>query len=256
MVDKNPYSEILSNRFGVKIGKVDETFFSTVSVDEGIDLFTEEDFELIVARIDYSRTDLINQLEQRGFVLKDFQCTLRNPFKDRHGNLVFDKTERDDGYILREFKETDTDQIIDITRSSFANYGHYAANKGLSPEDSLDMYVDWAHNCCIDKEVATKIFVAEKGQDVAAYIAYKKFVDGDKTYAAGVIGAVNPKHRRKGLFPDVDIAALEWGIEKKFDWEEHNVLMDNFAVMKSHMSVGFRPQRSMVTLHGWVGELS
>jgi hypothetical protein len=249
------YSEINSKRFGYKIGKIDETFFDDFQVDDSIKYFKENNFELIFARIDYSRLDLINKLEQIGFTLKDTQCTLRNTFKDRNGNYVFNKTNRTDGYVIREFKDSDTEMIVDITKQSFNNYGHYGADNRLNPQDGLDAYVDWAYNSCINKNVATKIFVAEKDDDVAGYIAYKTFIEGDKTYAAGVIGGVNPNHRRKGLFPDIDIAALEWGIENKFDWEEHNVLMDNFAVFKSHMSVGFRPQKFMVTLHGWVDEI-
>jgi hypothetical protein len=246
---------MLSNRFGVKIGKVDESFFDAISVNEGISSFREEKLDLVVARIDLTRLDLINQLEKRGFVTKDVQCTLRNVFKDRHGDLVFNKVEREDGYVLREFKESDVDGIVDIAKRSFIDYGHFAADKRLDSKDCLDAYVDWAYNSCVNEEVATKVFVATKEHEVAAFIAYKKFVDGGKTYAAGVLGGVNPDHRKKGLFPDIDITALEWGIENEFDWEEHNVLMDNFPVMKSHMSVGFRPQKSMVTLHGWLDEI-
>jgi len=255
MVEKtNIYSEILSSRFGVKIGKIDESHLCISSLGESLDSFKEQKFDLVVARIDLTRLDLINQLEQRGFTTKDVQCTLRNVFKDRHGNLLFNKVEREDGYVLREFEESDVDGIVDIAKRSFVNYGHYAADRRLDSKACLDAYVDWAYNSCINKDVATKVFIAEKEHEVAAFIAYKRF-DGDKTYAAGVLGGVSPDHRKKGLFPDIDIVALEWGIENGFDWEEHNVLMDNFSVMKSHMSVGFRPQESMVTLHGWLDEV-
>ena len=90
---------------------------------------------------------------------------------------------------------------------------------------------------------------------IAGYIAYKKFTKETKTYAAGVLGAVNPKHRGNRLFPDIDIAGLEWGIRENMDWQEHNVLLDNFAVFKAHMSVGFKPQEFMFTLHGWMDEI-
>ena len=249
------YSKIDSDRFGIKVGKIEEDFFNDMSVEEGILYIKENDFDLIFTRIDYSRLDLINDLEKYGFTTKDTQCTLRNVFKDRQGNFLYKQTKRNDGYILREFKPSDTEMIVDIAKQSFENYGHYGADKRLNPEDTLNAYVDWTYNSCINENVATKIFVGDKDGEVAGYIAYKKFTQGDKTYAAGVIGAVSPNHRGKGLFPDIDIAALEWGIDNNFDWEEHNVLMDNYAVFKSHMKVGFRPQNFMITLHGWLDEI-
>ena len=57
------------------------------------------------------------------------------------------------------------------------------------------------------------------------------------------------------MFPDIDIAGLEWGIKENMSWHEHNVLLDNFAVFKAHMSVGFKPHEFMITLHGWMDEV-
>jgi hypothetical protein len=249
------YDKLLSSRFGIRVAKIDEGFFEEMTVQESIEYFSKNKLDLIIARIDYSRLDLINKLEKIGFTTKDVQCTLRNTFKDRFGSYVFNKIERQDGYIIREFEQSDTEQIVHIARKSFLNYGHYAMNDRLDTKDSLEAYVDWSYNCCVNRDVATKIFVAEKDNEVAAYIAYKKMFDGNNAYAAGVIGAVSPNHRRQRLFPDLDIAALEWGIQEGFDWEEHNVLVDNVPVMKTHISVGFKPHSFMMTLHGWVDEL-
>jgi hypothetical protein len=181
--------------------------------------FKENDYECIFSRIDYSRLDLINMLEQRGFTIKDMQYTLRNSFKNYKGELLFKPTNRTDGYMFREAWESETDQIV------------------------------------INKNVADKIFIAEKNSEVAGYIAYKKFTKENLTYAAGVLGAVNPKHRGNRLFPDIDIAGLEWGIKENMNWQEHNILLNNFAVFKAHMSVGFKPHDFMVTLHGWMDEV-
>ena len=256
MVEKtNIYSEIFSSRFGVKIGKIDESHFHIdSSLDESLDSFKEQKFDLVVARIDLTRLDLINQLEQRGFTLKDTQCILRNTLRDVQGNYVLGKVEREDGYLIREFDESDTDEILEITRESFVNYGHWAEDERLDQKDSLDVYVDYAYNACTDRDVATKIYVAEKNNEVAAYISYKKAFDADKAYAFGVIGAVKSNHRRKGLYHDMSVTALEWSSKNKLDWKEHSVLVGNFPVMKSFMSVGFRPQKFVATLHGWLDE--
>lgn len=251
---KDIYSKLDSKRFGIKVGKIDESFF-TDSIWDANRYFKDNNYDLIFARIDWSRLDLINGLEKSGFVIKDSQYTLRNTFKDWEGNFLFNPTNRYDGYTFREYDKSETDQIVDITKNSFNGYGHYSTDSRLNPQDCLDAYVDWAYNACTNPKVADKVFVAEKDNEIAGYIAYKKFTKEDKNYAAGVLGAVNPKHRGNRLFPDIDIAGLEWGIRENMDWHEHNVLLDNFAVFKAHMSVGFKPQEFMVTLHGWMDEI-
>lgn len=249
------HSKIDSDRFGYKIGKINESFFNDKSIDKAIQYFKENNYECIFSRIDHSRLDLINGLEQRGFTTKDVQYTLRNSFKNYKGELLFKPTSRTDGYVFREALESETDQIVDIAKNSFSDYGHYSTDSRLNQQDCLDAYVDWTYNSCINNNVADKIFVAEKNNEVAGYIAYKKFIKGDLTYAAGVLGAVNPKHRGNGLFSDIDIAGLEWGMKENMNWHEHNVLIDNFASMKAHMNVGFKPHESMTTLHGWMDEI-
>ena len=229
------YSKIDSDRFGYKIGKINESFFDDKSIDEAIHYFKENNYECIFSRIDHSRLDLINGLEQRGFTTKDVQYTLRNSFKNYKGELLFKPTSRTDGYVFREALKSETDQIVDIAKNSFSGYGHYSTDSRLNQQDCLDAYVDWTYNSCINNNVADKIFVAEKNSEVA--------------------GAVNPKHRGNRLFPDIDIAGLEWGIEENMNWHEHNVLLDNFAVFKAHMSVGFKPHEFMITLHGWMDEI-
>ncbi len=250
------FSEIDSSRFGVKIGKITEGFFDNMIVEHGIDYFMKNQFKLIFARIDYSRLDIINALERYGFTLKDTQYILHHPIKDGNGNLLFKSIKRDDGYIIRESKPSDTEMIENITRMSFSNYGHYGMDNRLKPQDCLDAYCDWAYNSCVNKNVASKIFVAEKDNEVVGYIAYKEFTQDERKYAAGVIGAVSSEHRGKGLFLDIDVAALEWGVANGFDWEEHNVLGDNIAVFRSHLKVGFKPNKFMVTLHGWMDEIN
>lgn len=246
------FSKIDSDRFGFRIGKVTEDFFNNKKVEESINYFIKNNFELIFARIDYTHLNLINSLEKHGFTIKDTQYTLYNILKNFNASKF---PKRNDGYIIREFQSSDIEVIVDLTRESFNNHGHYFTDTRLNPQDGLAAYADWAYNSCINKNVASKIFVAEKDGDVAGYIAYKEFSQEDKKYAAGVIGAVSSEHRGKGLFPDIDIAALEWGVENGFDWEEHNVLSDNYAVFRSHLKVGFKPTKFMVTLHGWLDEI-
>lgn len=246
------YSKIDSDRFGIKVGKITENFFDDKrSIVDGVKHFIENDFELILARIDFSRINIINGLEKCGFMIKDAQSTLIYPLKNNEIKIIPKK----DLFNVREFKISDIDALVNITLMSFNKYGHYSADERLNGKDCLDAYIDWVRNCCINEKVADKIFVAELNDEIIGYLSFKTNSIADKKYASGVVGAVNPDFRNKGVFRDIAIAGLEWGLENNFDWEEHNVLANNFPVNKSFTKIGFRPNKFMITLHGWMDEV-
>ena len=247
------FSKIDSDRFGIKVGKITESFFDDKTVENGIDYFMGNDFDVIFARIDFSRLDIINALEKFGFSLKDSQSTLFFPLKNKTKADLPKKFSRFD---IREFKPSDIETFVNLTRVCFEGYGHYFADERLNHDDCLDTYGDWAYNSCTNPKVADKIFVADLDGEVIGYLSFKIYNENGKIYAAGGIGAVNPKYRSLGIFRDVTIAGLEWGIDCGFDWEEHNVLVDNFPVNKSFLKLGFKPEKFMVTLHGWMDEIN
>ena len=246
------YSKIDSDRFGVKVGKITEEFFNNESIETVIEYFFQEKYDLILARIDFKQIQLINELEKNGFTIKDAQTTL---FYNLENKTKVDLPSKFSRFDIREFKHSDIETFVNLTRVCFDGYGHYFADKRLNHDDCLDAYGDWVYNSCTNPKVADKIFVADLNGEVIGYLSFKIYNDNDKKYAAGGIGAVNPKYRSLGIFRDVTIAGLEWGIDCGFDWEEHNVLADNFPVNKSFLKLGFKPEKFMVTLHGWIDEL-
>ena len=246
------FSKIDSDRFGIKVGKVTEEFFYNKSTEAAIEYFFKEKFNLILARIDFKQISFINELEKLGFTIKDAQSTL---YYDMKNKTKADLPSKFSQFDIREFKLSDIETFVNLTRICFEGYGHYFADKRLNHNDCLDTYGDWAYNSCTNPKVADKIFVADLNGEVIGYLSFKIYTIDDKKYAAGGIGAVNPKYRSLGVFRDVTIAGLEWGIDNGFDWEEHNVLADNFPVNKSFIKLGFKPEKFIVTLHGWVDEL-
>jgi len=248
----NIYSKIDSDRFGVKIGKITEEFFYNKNIKTIIKYFFQEKYDLILARIDFKHINLINELEKNGFTIKDAQSTLQYKIKNKTKSDLPTKFSQFD---IRELKSSDIETFVNLTRTCFEDYGHYFADERLNYNDCLDTYGDWAYNSCTNSKVADKIFVADLNGEVIGYLSFKIYTINNNKYAAGGIGAVNPKYRNLGIFRDVTIAGLEWGIDNGFDWEEHNVLVNNFSVNKSFLKLGFKPEKFMVTLHGWVDEL-
>lgn len=246
------FSKIDSNRFGIKVGKVTEEFFKSKSVDKMLEYFWQENYELILARIDFKSLHLINELEKNGFTIKDAQTTL---YYDLKNKVHADLPEKFSQFEIREFKSSDTETFVELAKQCFDGYGHYFADERLNHKDCLDTYGDWAYNTCTNPDVADKIFVADLNGEVIGYLSFKVHEKDGKKYAAGGMGAVNPKYRSLSVFRDITIAGLEWGIDIGLDWEEHNVLPDNFPVNKSFIKLGFKPKSFVVTLHGWIDEV-
>lgn len=246
------HSEIDSNRFGIKIGKINETIFEYQYFDDIINHFFQEKYDLIFARIDVKSIKYINKLEKNGFTVKDIQTTLHYNLKNKTKNDLPKKSKH---FNVREFKKTDIEMFVKITRLSFNGYGHYFADDKLLKKDCLDSYGDWAYNTCTDPTIADKIFVVDLDGEIIGFLSFKIHERNGKRYGVGGIGAVHPEYRNLGVFRDITIAGLEWGIDNNLDWEEHNVLTDNFPVNKSFIKLGFKPEKLVLTLHGWIDKL-
>lgn len=245
---KNIYSKLDSNRFGYKIGKVDETFFSgSPLVYDGIRYFKDNNYDLIIARIKLNRPEIINGLTTHGFHMRDIQHTqcfdLHNtPMPNPSGKA-----------LVREYKSSDLNRIVELTRLCFNNYGHYFADDILSKSDCLDAYGDWAYNTCAKPNVADKIFVAEIDDNVVGYLSFKNGVsDNGYSYSAGGIGAVDPSYRNQEIFSDITKVALQWGFDEGMEWHEHNTLINNLPVNRVFTKIGFNPTNHVMTLHGWM----
>jgi hypothetical protein len=248
-LEEKIFSELDSNRFGVKIGKSnDDTFSDSNNIQKLKDL----GFKLLIGRVDFNDIDLVNKLESIGFRIKDSQMTYYYQLND------FEKSDTSldsSGYHIREFKESDTTELRTIAVECFDDYGHYFANSRLNKKDCRDVYDDWTYNSCTNPKVADKIFVVEFEGKPVGFLSFKIYEENGKRYAAGGMGAVSTKHRGQSLFPKLVYKGLEWGEEIGLDWEEHNVIINNKPVNRSFTKMGFKPDNFVVTMHCWLDEI-
>lgn len=253
MVD-NIFSKIDSDRFGIKVGKVTDDFFSNTKIEQNIKDWKSEKYELILARIKLTNPLVINNLERIGFTLKDIQHTYYFKMDD----IILDNLPlKNHLFKVREYEERDLERLVELSRLGFNNYGHYFADDRLNKKDCLDAYGDWAYNSCKNKNVADKIFVSEEIETgkVVGYLSFKNGVKADYNFSAGGMGAVDPIYRGCGIFKDIAMAGLNWGLLTKMDWQEHNTLINNIPVNRAFTSIGFKPSNHVVTLHGWIDEI-
>lgn len=236
-------SKIDSRRFGFKVGKTDGEIFRNVSFEK----IKKEGYKLIIARVNLNDVELINKMEDIGFRIKDIQITYKHNLLDIS---VPNFLNQNSSIIIREFKKSDTETLMNLAKDSFNNYGHYFKNNDLDKKKCLEVYEDWAYNSCTKKEFADKIFVACEKDVVIGYLSFKIHDMGlGKKYAAGGMGAVSLSHRGMNVFPKILNAGLDWSFSENLDWCEHNVIISNFPVNISMNKAGFKPGKPVVTMH-------
>jgi hypothetical protein len=237
------YSKLDSERFGFEIAKVDFTDENPEIIVEGLIAYG---FKLIIARVDINNIQLINKLENLGFLTKDIQLTYRYNLP---GEL--NQFRGESGVKIRVADTADIDDMKRIAGESFKNYGHYFQDFNLDRTKCDEIYVDWIQRSIYDRNVADIIYVAETEKGVAGFLSFKEKSEGEVLYSAGVQGAVSEKYRGKSFFKAIVKAGLEWSRSRDHKWQEHNVLVNNYAVNRSFIQLGFFPFKSFVTLHCW-----
>jgi GNAT superfamily N-acetyltransferase len=231
-------SELDTQRFGFPIARVNA--FSE-PMERILDGLQNLGVRMVISRVP---ADLINEMEQAGFRLKDIQVTYNYDLPSPPPAL-----DTRYGIIYRKFRPGDEDAIQRIASQAFRNYGHYAKNRELGRVDTGEIYADWARRCCAGLVNVDRIIVAEHEDIPVGYLAFQILEDGDSRYAAGVMGAVDKKAQRAGVFRGINIMGLRWALEQGLNRVEHNVLLTNYAVNKTYSGLGFRIIRSEVTLH-------
>ena len=247
---KEIFSQLDTDRFGFKIGKTDGGIFKE-NPNKVIEVLKSQDYKLIIARVNMIDIDLINSMEDLGFRIKDSQITYNYHLNANNTlNSIYSKSP----YEIREFIESDIDTLVKLSKECFNNYGHYFANPKLDKEKCREIYGDWAYNSCTNPNVADKIFVSCDNNVPIGFLSFKIHKKGSKLYAAGGMGAVDVNYRGNDVFPSLILSGLNWGKDIGLEWEEHNTLVNNIAVNRSMIKMGFKPSNHVITMHCWLSE--
>lgn len=233
-----------TDRFGFKIARVN--CFDR-SPKELIAELKNEGVKLVISRVNCENLELINQLEYLHFKTMDFQIVYKYDLL----NLSFGGNIANPDFTIREATISDKKDLIQIAAKSFNHYGHYFRDKKLDPSKCLEIYMDWVKRSIDDKNVADVVFLAETKKKIAGFLSFK-VIKGESLYSAGVQGAVAKEFRDQRVFRSLAQYGLLWGSNQKLEWVEHNVLLTNYPVNRSFISIGFIPYKSFITMHNWL----
>lgn len=245
---KDYISDIDSKRFGFKIAK-------TSDFSEGIGLVVSElrksGVRLIISRVKSADIELINEMEDFNFRIKDTQITLRRNLEGVE-QLIEENNYNKTKFILRQAVTDDKKAVGYIALDAFKNYGHYAANKQLDINKANKIYKDWAERSCNDKTVADYMFVAEMENRIAGFLSLKVNKENKTIIGIQHLGAVDKLYRNDGVFRLLIIKCLIQGAHDRHNEHRTYLLAVNYPVIRSYQKLGFKISDTHHTMHCWL----
>jgi len=238
-------SDLDSWRFGFKIIRING--FSShprVVVDD----LKKQGAKLVIARVSTDDISTINTMENMGFEYKDTQLKYRLIL----GNMDQRELKTEKNVKIRIATENDVEEMMAIAKESFYDHGHYFADPKLDRKKCIEVYMDWAKRCCLDKAFADIVFLAENEKEVMGFLSYKIFHENGSAFSRTGLGAMRKKYRGSGVYTEILKHAFNWAIQSNLEWEEHFVLVTNIPINNLFSKLGFKIFGSFMTFHYWI----
>jgi ribosomal protein S18 acetylase RimI-like enzyme len=238
---------------GVAAQRDNMSSVATGLVAEAVRRLAERDADFLLCRAMPSDTAIIHALESNGFLLMDTVL-----------NFVFDcRTRRSnggqqhvpEGFALRLATTLDTEPLATVAHSSFADhFGRFHADQRIGNATATRIYQEWIRSCA--NGWADWIVVAMHGDRVAGYSAWKKPSALDQRHGIRLghysIGAVHPDFFGRGLFTALTHAGMEQLCSSSADWIEAPTHIENYAVQRGFLRLGWRIAGAQHSFHRWL----
>jgi ribosomal protein S18 acetylase RimI-like enzyme len=235
----------------VAAGPGDMSSVATRLVAEAVRHVADRDADFLLCRAMPSDTAIIHALESNGFLLMDtlvnfvFDCRARGSNGDQHVP---------EGFAFRLATTSDTERLAAVAHSSFAGHvGRFRADPRIGHAAATRIYQEWIRSCA--NGWADWIVVAMHGDRIAGYSAWKKPSALDERHGIRLghysIGAVHPDFFGRGLFTALTHAGMEQ-LCSSADWIEAPTHIDNYAVQRGFLRLGWRIAGAQHSFHKWL----
>jgi ribosomal protein S18 acetylase RimI-like enzyme len=237
---------------GVASGTSDMSPVAARLVTEAVRRLAERDADFLLCKAMPSDTAIIHALESNGFLLMDtllnfvFDCRARGS-NGRRQHVP-------EGFALRLATTSDIEQLAEVAHSSFAgHFGRFHADPRIGHAAARKIYQEWIRSCA--NGWADWIVVAMHGDRIAGYSAWKKPSALDQQHGIRLghysIGAVHPDFFGRGLFTALTHAGMEQ-LCSSADWIEAPTHIDNYAVQRGFLRLGWRIAGAQHSFHKWL----
>jgi GNAT superfamily N-acetyltransferase len=238
-------SDIDEQRFGIKTAKA--LGFRSDDIANALRFCRQNDVVFLIARCLTSDLNLAQDLERTGFLLMDtllyYSCDLKKVFL----------TENIPGIKIRPLRNGEEEIIKTIASDTFKGYlGHYHADRRLDRERCDEVYIDWAYQSCISKNMADIVLVAEQEESIVGFATIKVKSPG---VGEGVLFGVAPSAQGKGIYRLLMIQGMRWCIGQGHETMVVSTQISNVAVQKVWCRLGFEPNYAYYTFHKWFDDV-
>ena len=236
-------SAVESNRFGIKIDRMNIPQRSEVTDQQVADLCRLSDADLIVLRFPKERCDLpglISVIEHRDAFLADELVYYSRPII-----VPEDLLNVSSEYECEVADEKHRGAIEDFAQVVFTNYrSHYRANPKLNRDSILKGYIEWAVSG-LDCSKKTTSLVLDASKRIVGFALVA--VDGDN--AEIELNGVLPEYQGRGVFG----LQLDW-LNSHFARRNVKELVistqiENVNAIKAWIKSGFQFEFSLSTYH-------
>jgi GNAT superfamily N-acetyltransferase len=230
-----------SARFGVTIARAPNIDASTLP---GIlEYCYAKHVDMLIARTLVTHHSSAQEMERSGFRLMD---TLVYYARD----LTKTPLPTDPNATrVRPIAPGEEETVAALSALAFAGYkGHYHADPLLDKAKCDEGYREWASLSCTDRKTANEVLAAFDGERMIAFATLRA---NSPEEGEGVLFGVHPDAQGRGMYRALMIGGMEWCAGRGHTRMIVSTQIDNLAVQKVWVRLGFEPSRAYYTFHKW-----
>jgi ribosomal protein S18 acetylase RimI-like enzyme len=237
---------------GLVSGRSDSSPVATALVGEAVRRVAARNGDFLLCKAIPSDMAIIHALESNGFFLMDtllnFVCDCLAGGSNDHPRQL------PEGFVLRLATSSDVESLVETARASFAkHFGRFHADPRIGRGTATTIYEEWIRSCA--NGWADWIVIAMHGDRIAGYSAWKKPSALDQRHGIRLghfsIGAVHPDFFGRGLFSALTREGME-RLRLSADWIEAPTHIDNYAVQRGFLRLGWRIAGAQHAFHKWL----
>ncbi len=150
---------------------------------------------------------------------------------------------------VRPLRSGEEESVREIAAASFRSYcGHYHADPRLDQGLCDEVYASWAYNSCRFRDATHDVLVAEQEGRLVGFAAMRS---NSLEEAEGVLFGVHPEAQRASVGRSLMIHGIRWCCSAGARRMLYSTQIDNLAVQKVVVRLGFELGQSYYIFHRW-----